>query len=133
MKNVEDDVYASMRSFYESIIIDSDLMKDFLSKSSDEEKINLYKFVCRTAAELKGEEQKDLVPFYWLASMELEHTEGVKKYLNGEITEEDLVDYEAKKQAEIEAIVELLEQKKKAKTPLGKLKRMFSPKNSKTK
>ena len=126
MKNVEDESQSSLFDYYDSIVMDYQKINDFIKSSNPEELIKLYKYVCRRAAELK-EEAKDMIPFYWLASQELENTDAIKMYLNGEITEEHLEAYEAQKQAEIDSIVKLLEERKKAKSPLGRLKKMFSP------
>ena len=145
MKNVEGDAQSSISEAYDRIVMDTDGMNGYIRNSCKEEQIKLYKYVCRRAAELKDDaHREEMIPFYWLASVELEQTEAVKLYLSGLITDEDLEAYEAKRQArreqaeaekeaQIQEIMEKLAERKKAKTPLGKLKRMFSQKNSKTK
>ena len=123
MKNVEDDVNLSKENYYDSIIMDSDNMHDFLERSDDMEKVQLYQYVLRKAKVLSDEDKEkhqDFISFCWLASMELEHTEAVRRYLNKEITQEDIDEYERKKEAEVQQIVELIEQRRKNKNSMIK-------------
>ena len=123
MKNVEDDVNLSKDNYYDSIIMDSDNMHDFLERSDDMEKVQLYQYVLRKAKILSDEDKEknqDLISFCWLASMELEHTEAVRRYLNKEITQEDIDEYERQKEAEVQQIVELIEQRRRNKNSMIK-------------
>ena len=135
MKTKDEDASLSTNEFYDSVITDNEAMKWFIERYDVIDIVNLYQYILRKAKALSDQDKeanKEMISMCWLASMELEHTDAVRRYLKGEITQEDVDEYEVKKQAEIDAIVELLEKRKKAKTPLGKLKRMFSPTNSKT-
>ncbi len=135
MKTKDEDASLSTNEFYDSVITDNEAMKWFIERYDVIDIVSLYQYILRKAKALSDQDKeanKEMISMCWLASMELEHTDAVRRYLKGEITQEDVDEYEVKKQAEIDAIVELLEKRKKAKTPLGKLKRMFSPTNSKT-
>lgn len=128
MKNVEDDVNLSKENYYDSIISDSEEMQEFLQRSEDIEKIQLYQYVLKKAkylSEIDRNANQDMISLCWLASMELEQTVAVKKYLNKEITQEDIDTYEETKEAEIQQIVELLEKRKKAKNPVQRFVGMF--------
>ena len=139
MDKVDRDAYSVLCEYYDSIAISNDLMKEFIATSSDEEKVNLYKYVCRRCAELKDKDQaKAVMGYYWMASVELEYTDAIKRYLNGEIKDESLAQAEevlmakaeakAKEDAEVDAIMDLLDQRRRAKTPFGRLRNKFSRK-----
>ncbi len=122
MKTEKDDVNLNIDEFYDAIITDAESMQDYIARYDDIEKINLYRYVLKRAKALSvnKEENQDMISYCWLASMELEQTEAIKKYLSGEITLEEIDRYNAQKEAEIEEIVELLEQRKKARRSMLK-------------
>jgi len=122
MKKEQDDVSLPMDEFYDSIITDAEAMKRYIERYDDIEKINLYQYVLRKAKALSvnKEENQDMISYCWLASMELEHTEAIQKYLRKDITQEDVDNYNVQKEIEIQQIVELLEQRKKAKRSMVK-------------
>ena len=115
MKNVVDDVNLSKNEYFDSIISDYEDMKRYLAKRGEIELVKLYRYVLKRAKVLSVDKDKnaDMISYCWLASMELEHTEAIQKYLRGEITQDDIDEYNAQKEIEIEQIVELLEQRKK--------------------
>jgi len=115
MKTEKDDVNLNIDEFYDAIITDAEAMKDYIARYDDIEKLNLYQYALRRAKALSAnrEENQEMISYCWLASMELEHTEAIQKYLRGEITQDDIDEYNAQKEIEIEQIVELLEQRKK--------------------
>ena len=117
MKTEIDDVSLPINEFYDELIMDADSMRWFLEKYDDIDKVELYQYVLRKAKALSvdGENNKEMISYCWLASFELEQTEAIKKYLNGEITPEDIKAHEEQKQKEIEEIVQLLEQRRKEK------------------
>ena len=117
MKTEIDDVSLPINEFYDELIMDADSMRWFLEKYDDIDKVELYQYVLRKAKALSvdGESNKEMISYCWLASFELEQTEAIKKYLNGEITPEDIKAHEEQKQKEIEEIVQLLEQRRKEK------------------
>ena len=158
MKNEVDEVNLNRNEMYETIIKDTNLMAMFLKESSDFEKILLYRYVLDASKKLKDSDEsqkKSNLPLYWLASMELGETEGVKKYIKGEISSEAVEKYieeknvmladpehakddllyrifeqsEAKKQEQralIDSIIQQLEQRKEEKhTFKYQLKRFF--------
>ena len=129
MKTQNDDVSLPMDEFYDSIITDAEDMAWFLRKYDDIDKINLYRYVLNKAKALSEEGtelNQEMISYCWLASMELEHTEAIQKYLNGEITQEDIDRHEAEKEQQIQEILQLLEQRKKNKKSMVKqFVRMF--------
>jgi transcriptional regulator with GAF, ATPase, and Fis domain len=118
MKTEKDDVSLNKNEFYDDTIRDSEFMKEFLEKYDDIEKVKLYKYVLRRAKTLSNdkEEDQEMISYCWLASMELEHTDAIKRYLNKEISEEDIAAYDAQKEAEIQQIIDLLEERKRNKS-----------------
>ena len=127
MKTQNDDSTGmSITEYYDSVIMSSDNMQEFLAISADEDKVKLYQYVLGKATELSREDQQknlETIQFCWLASMELEHTEAVQNYLH---REEVVVDpHDANKEKEIQEIVDLIEEKRKAKNPLNKIVGIF--------
>ena len=61
-----------------------------------------------------------MISYCWLASLELEHTDAIRKYFNKEITEEDINAYDAKKDVEIQEIVQLINKRRKEKNSMIK-------------
>ena len=122
MKNVEDEVSLEIDGFYDSIISDSEAMKNFIEKYDDIEKVKLYRYVLKRAKDLSsnGEENQEMISYCWLASLELEHTDAIRKYFNKEITEEDINAYDAKKDVEIQEIVQLINKRRKEKNSMIK-------------
>lgn len=128
MKNVVDDVNLSKNEYFDSIISDYEDMKRYLAKRGEIELVKLYRYVLKRAKVLSVDKDKnaDMISYCWLASMELEHTEAIQKYLKGEITQADIDAFDAE-QAEINRqIIERLEFKQKDKkriiksySPLG--------------
>lgn len=128
MKNVVDDVNLSKNEYFDSIISDYEDMKRYLAKRGEIELVKLYRYVLKRAKVLSVDKDKnaDMISYCWLASMELEHTEAIQKYLKGEITQADIDAFDAE-QAEINRqIIERLELKQKDKkriiksySPLG--------------
>jgi len=128
MKNVVDDVNLSKNEYFDSIISDYEDMKRYLAKRGEIELVKLYHYVLKRAKVLSVDKDKnaDMISYCWLASMELEHTEAIQKYLKGEITQADIDAFDAE-QAEINRqIIERLKFKQKDKkriiksySPLG--------------
>jgi len=128
MKNVVDDVNLSKNEYFDSIISDYEDMKRYLAKRGEIELVKLYRYVLKRAKVLSVDKDKnaDMISYCWLASMELEHTEAIQKYLKGEITQADIDAFDAE-QAEINRqIIERLKFKQKDKkriiksySPLG--------------
>ena len=94
----EAELFPEVRSrHYDSRIKDADLMHRFLEESSDFEKIKMYQYVLKKAKYLERlgtEEAKEMIPFCWLSSMELEQTDALKKFFSGEITQEMIDEYD---------------------------------------
>ena len=87
---------------YDARIREAELMHRFLDESNDFEKIKMYQYVLKKAKYLEmlgTEEAREMIAFCWLSSMELENTEALKKYFNGEITQE-MIDRWDREQAE---------------------------------
>ena len=123
MKTELDDASLSMNEFYDSIIVDYESMSWFLEKYDDIDKVNLYRYVLEKAKALSEQDKEansEMISYCWLASVELEQTEAIQRYLRGEITQEDIAKHEAQKEQEIQEIVERLEQRRKEKNSMFK-------------
>ena len=113
MKTEKDDVNLNIDEFYDAIITDAEAMKDYIARYDDIEKLNLYQYALRRAKALSAnrEENQEMISYCWLASMELEHTEAIQKYLKGEITQADIDAFEAEQEKLNEEILAMLEKK----------------------
>ena len=113
MKNVVDDVNLSKNEYFDSIISDYEDMKRYLAKRGEIELVKLYRYVLKRAKVLSVDKDKnaDMISYCWLASMELEHTEAIQKYLKGEITQADIDAFEAEQEKLNEEILAMLEKK----------------------
>lgn len=113
MKNVVDDVNLSKNEYFDSIISDYEDMKRYLAKRGEIELVKLYRYVLKRAKALSVDKDKnaDMISYCWLASMELEHTEAIQKYLKGEITQADIDAFEAEQEKLNEEILAMLEKK----------------------
>ena len=128
MKNDNDDASLPINDFYDSIISDNESMRWFLEKYDDIEKVELYQYVLKKAKALSidGEANKEMISCCWLASVELEHTDAIQKYLRGEITQEQIDEYNANKEEEIQQILDLLEaRRREKKSVIKQFARMF--------
>ena len=123
MKTEVDDASLSMNEFYDSIIEDYEAMSWFLEKYDDIDKILFYRYIlnkARALSEQDVEENREAISYCWLASKELEQTDAIKKYLNGEITQEDIDRHEEEKAKQIEETVQILEKRRKEKNSMLK-------------
>ena len=113
MKNVVDEVNLSKNEYFDSIISDYEDMKRYLAKRGEIELVKLYRYVLKRAKVLSVDKDKnaDMISYCWLASMELEHTEAIQKYLKGEITQADIDAFEAEQEKLNEEILAMLEKK----------------------
>lgn len=122
----EQELFPEVRNkHYDGRIKDAERMRRFLETSDDFAKIKMYQYVLKKARyldKLGTEEAREMIPFCWLSSMELENTEALKKYFNGEITQE-MIDQHDKEEAE--KIVQEMQARRKERNSIGYKTRKF--------
>ena len=108
----EQELFPEVRNrHYDRRIMDAELMHEFLDNSNDFEKIKMYKYILKKARYLEKlgtDEAKEMIPFCWLSSMELEITDALQKFFSGEITQEMIDNWDHEQAA---AMVHRLQEK----------------------
>ncbi len=122
----EQELFPEVRNrHYDSRIKDATLMSRFLAESNDFEKIKMYQYVLKKARYLEKlgtDEAKEMIPFCWLSSMELEQTDALRKFFSGEITQEAIDQYD---RAQAEAIARRFQERKAERSTLRYQVRKF--------
>lgn len=122
----EQELFPEVRNrHYDARIKEAELMHRFLEESNDFEKIKMYQYVLKKARYLEKlgtDEAKEMIPFCWLSSMELEQTDALRKYFSGEITQEIIDQYD---RAESEALARRFQERKAERSTLRYQVRKF--------
>lgn len=118
MKNEVDNVDSTYNEHFEHLISVGEAMNRFLVRSSDYEKIALYRYALERAKQLESigtEEAIEAIKPYWFTTLELDQTDAIRKYTSGEITEEMIEQHNREQEALVKAILEKFEQRRKEK------------------